>query len=293
VTDDIKLMDAFINMPVPPGQVPERQSSVRRWFKDSKALMEGYTVEELVRDMDEAGVEKGLLTARYGWHVPGTRPVGPLATSHGIEDEDFDRFCQEAAEAVGKFPDRFAATIVVDPMGGMAAVRQLERAVKEYGFVACRLLPSIGGYPIGHPLCYPIYTKCIELEIPITINIGMPGPMRPARMQRPMDLDEILLLYPELVVVGAHIGHPWHLETVALLQKHQNFHLVTSGWAPKYIPEEILKYMNSRGAEKVMWASDFPLLSVERAAREGRELGLKDEVMTGYLRENCARVFKL
>jgi hypothetical protein len=286
-------VDTFINMPVPPGEVPPRAPSLQRWFKDSKALFEGSTVDELIASMDASGVEKGLLTGRHGWHFPGTRPVGPIATSHGIEDADFDRLAEEVADAVRRFPGRLYGAVMIDPLGAMRSIYQLERAIKQFGFVAARMMTAVNGVPLNHPLCYPIFTKCIELGVPLTVNVGVPGPMRPARTQRPMDLDDVLLVYPELKLVGTHIGHPWHLETLALLQKFDNFYLITSGWAPKHIPEEIIRFMNSRGSTKVMWASDFPVLTVERTVKEAKELSLKEDVRTRYMRDNALAVFNM
>jgi uncharacterized protein len=289
---DYKLIDGWVNMPAEHkvGYSP----AVARWFKsDQTQRMKGATLEDLISDMDAAGVEKALVCARMGWMYPTTRPVGPLATSHGTDDELFDQWCVELAEAVAKYPGRLYGTTVIDPMGGMMAVRQAERAIRDYKFVALRIFASVAGIPVNDPLYYPIYTKAIEMGVPVTVNIGVPGPRRPARLQQPMLLEDILLAYPEITIVATHIGHPWHLETVALLQKHPNFFLMTSGWAPKYIPEEIVHFLNSRGSTQVMWASDFPLIPIERAAREGAELPLKDEVRRRYLRDNCLEVFKL
>lgn len=287
---DFSLVDSFINMPFPPGKAPKRDDSIKKLFGGSKALMEGYSVEEMVSDMDAAGVEKSLLTTRRFRESPD---ASALSTSYGAPDDFFDETCREVADAASKYPGRFYGIAMIDPMGGMRAVRQLERAVKEFGFVGCRIMPAVVGIPTTHALYYPIYTKCIELGVPLTTNLGVPGPLRPAELQRPINLDQVLLAFPELVVVGTHIGHPWHLETLALLQKHRNFYLSTAGFAPKYVPDEIIHFMNSRGAHKVMWASDFPILLFDRTVKEGKELPLKEETHQKYLRDNCLNVFKM
>lgn len=289
------IIDTFVNMPVTAEQrLVERSSDVLKWFnRRADALVDGVGVEGLIAEMDSAGVGMALLVARSGWSHPATRPVGPLATSHGVDDEIFDQFCAEAATAVERYPHRLRTTVMLDPMGAMRTVHQLERAVRDYGAVAARLFPATTGIPANHPLCYPIYTKCIELGIPIAINLGLPGPRRSGRVQQPILLEDVLLAYPELTVVGSHIGHPWHLETLALLQKFDNFYLTTAGWAPRYIPGEILHLMNTRGGDKVMWASDFPLLEVGRAIDEAHQLPIKEERRQAYLITNAARVFNL
>jgi uncharacterized protein len=153
-------------------------------------------------------------------------------------------------------------------------------------------MPSLVGLPPNHACYFPIYAKCVELGIPIKINVGLPGPLRPASMQHPMALDEVLLAFPELMVVGCHLGHPWISEIVALLQKHRNFYLITSAWAPRYIPAELWNLANKRGPDRLMWASDHPLISLERCAVEGWEVPLNDDARRGYLRENVLKVFK-
>jgi predicted TIM-barrel fold metal-dependent hydrolase len=175
----------------------------------------------------------------------------------------------------------------------MTAVRQVERAVRDYGFNHIWMMPVLAGLPANHPTWYPIYAKCVELGIPVKVNVGVPGPLRFGLLQQTMNMDEICIAFPELTVVGCHVGHPWHLETVALLQKHANFYLVTSGFAPKHVPKEIYDVVNRRVPHKLMWSSDYPILPVQRCAREGWEVPLKDEVKRRYLRENTIEVFRL
>jgi predicted TIM-barrel fold metal-dependent hydrolase len=291
--------DAWVNIPVPAADLlvePDvLSSSVRKQFRSyGQTKATGSTIDDLIGHMDASGVQKTLISARASWDHPHTRPRGVFQQTPGMPDEIFDEFLAEMVTAVDRHPGRIFGTVVLDPFGAMTTVRQLERAVRDAGAVAARLFPGGSGAAIDHPLCYPIYAKCVELGIPITVNLGMPGPLRSADLQRPMRLDDVLLAFPELVVVGTHVGHPWHLETVALMQKYPNFHLMTSGWAPRYVPAEIMHHLNTRGSRQVMWASDYPLLAVERAAREGAALEFKsEEVKQRYLRDNCLEVFKI
>jgi uncharacterized protein len=290
------IVDAWVNLPVPEEKMLVKGWSpdTQRWFARQQNLMHrGSTLPEVVAEMDRLGIESAMLSGRHGWLHPSTRPVGPFATSHGVDDEIFDTFGDELAQALAEYPGRFHGMIIIDPMGAMTAVRQVERAVKDYGCIAIQLFPAATGVPPDHPLCYPLYAKCVELGVPITVNLGVPGPRRSSAWQRPMLLEDVLLSFPELTVVGTHIGHPWHLETVALLQKHPNFYLMTSGWAPKYVPAEIWHHLNTRGKHQVMWASDYPMLPLERMVLEAEQLPLKDEVMPRYLKDNCIEVFKL
>jgi uncharacterized protein len=287
------IVDTLVNMPVKAeDRLVERAPDVLRWFNQrADVITGGSTVEDLIAEMDEAQVDHAMIIARNGWHHPKTRPQGPLATSHGVDDDIFDMFCEEAAAAVARYPDRLSATVMLDPMGAMRAMRQLERAVKEYKFIAARLMPAATGVPANHPLCYPLYSKCIELGVPMMVNMGLPGPRRSGRVQQPVLLEDVLLAYPDLTLVGSHIGHPWHLETVALLQKFSNFYLTTAGWAPRYVPAEIIHLMNTRGPDRVMWGTDYPLMGIKRAADEAFALPLKADRCEGYLGANAKKIF--
>jgi predicted TIM-barrel fold metal-dependent hydrolase len=122
----------------------------------------------------------------------------------------------------------------------------------------------------------------------------MPGPSHRASLQQPIHLDEVLLAFPELTLVGAHLGHPWIDQVIALLRKYKNFYLMTWGWSRLRIPQAIWDYANTtRGAGKVLWASDYPLLPIGRTATEGRDAPLKPENLRGYLRDNAIRTHKL
>jgi uncharacterized protein len=210
-----------------------------------------------------------------------------------IPDPLFEALCRRGSELMQRFPRRFKASVGLDPTRVMVAVRRLEMAVRDYGYSGAYIMPSMVGVPPNHACYFPIYAKCVELDLPIKINVGVPGPLRPAAMQSPMLLDEVLLAFPELVVVGVHLGHPWQLEVIALLQKFPNFYLATSAWSPKYVPRELWDFANTRrGINKLMWATDYPLLTVERCVREGWEVPLKDDAKRRYLRDNALEVFK-
>jgi predicted TIM-barrel fold metal-dependent hydrolase len=222
------------------------------------------------------------------------RVSGPTyGVGQDIPDQLFEALCRRPAELMQRFPGRFKASVGLDPTRVMGAVRRLEKAVREYGFSGAYIMPSMIGLPPNHASYFPIYAKCVELGLPIKINVGLPGPMRPAAIQHPMALDEVMLAFPELTVIGVHLGHPWQREVIALLQKYPNFYLVISAWAPKYVPQEIWDFANTRrGINKIMWATDYPAMSVERCVREGWEVPLKEEAKRRYLRDNALEVFR-
>lgn len=285
-----RLVDAMTGMPSPPRQQARKlDPNIQRWFKESKAMTEGATLDEMVADMDAGDVEFAHVTAAIMGRVSGpTYGVG-----QDIPDQLFEALCRRPAELMRRFPGRFKASVGLDPTRMTEAVRRLEKAVREYGFSGAYIMPSMIGLPPNHASYFPIYAKCVELGLPIKINVGLPGPIRPAAIQHPMALDEVMLAFPELTVVGVHLGHPWQREVIALLQKYPNFYLVISAWAPKYVPQEIWDFANTRrGINKIMWATDYPAMSVERCVREGWEVPLKDEARRRYLRDNALEVFR-
>jgi predicted TIM-barrel fold metal-dependent hydrolase len=283
-----QLVDAFLQMPQLSKRTEEQSldANITKWFKPGDAVKFGFTLDELIRDMDASNVEKGVLTAAALRLAPS-----PYSVGQNISDATYEKLCSRVAEIRRQHPGRFHGCLGVDPTGMMKTVRWLERAVKDFGFRSCWIMPSLVGLPPNHACYFPVYAKCVELGIPIKINVGIPGPLRPALLQAPMALDEVLLAFPELTVVGCHLGHPWQGEIVALLQKHRNFYLITSAWAPKHIPAEFWQFANKRGPDKLMWASDHPLLSLDRCAREGWEVPLNDNAKQGYLRDNALRIF--
>ena len=216
-----------------------------------------------------------------------------MPTTAQITLDEFRARCEEVATICRAYPGRIFGSCNIDPNLRMDAVRMVEIAVKEYDFRAVRMMGALTNLRPNDALCFPIYTKCIELNIPVVINIGFPGPLRYAKFQRPIDLDDVCVTYPELMVVATHIGHPWHLETVALLQKHANFRLMTSGFVPKYVPEEIIYTLNTRAQHKVMFASDYAIQDFQRCVDEALKLPLRPGILRRYMRENALETFRM
>jgi predicted TIM-barrel fold metal-dependent hydrolase len=155
-----------------------------------------------------------------------------------------------------------------------------------------RVTPFLINRPPSDKVYYPLYAKCIELGVPISINTGIPGPPMPAEPQRPLYLDEVCLFFPELVLIMAHGADPWWGEAIRLLLKYPNLYMMTSAYAPKYLPAELIQFMNTRGQNKVLFASDHPVLSFERCLAEAEALPFRDGVLEKYLRSNALAVFR-
>ncbi len=196
-----------------------------------------------------------------------------------------------------RFRDRFCFQTLVDPNKGMEEIRRI-RALKksEPRLKALSYFPSASApqVAINEREMYPVYATAIDLDLPIMVNVGVPGPRMPLRCQKVELVDEVCWFYPELKFVMRHGGEPWDELCVKLMLKYPNLYFATSGFAPKYYPKTIIEYANTRGADKVMYAGYFPAgLSLDRIFQELRELPLRDEVWPKFLRENAVRLFAL
>jgi predicted TIM-barrel fold metal-dependent hydrolase len=201
-----------------------------------------------------------------------------------------------AEEALRRYPTRFAAIRPVNPNLGMDAVRLIAREHAEGKIKGVSFFPSgqQPPVPINSKLAYPIYAKCIELDLPIFINVGFPGPRIPMKPQWVGHLDEVAYDLPELKVVMRHGAEPDVDLAVKLLLKWPNLYYSTSAFAPKYWPEEIIKFANSRGADKIIYGGYFPMgLELTRIFAEMDQVPFKDEVWPKFLRENAAKVLGL
>ena len=170
------------------------------------------------------------------------------------------------------------------------------RPKAEHDIVSVSIFPS-GTFPqvaVNDKKMYPIYMKCVELDIPICINGGIVGPRMPSWPQHVEHFDEVCYDFPELTIVMMHGGEPWTALAVKLMLKWPGLHYMTSAFAPKHYPKDIINYANTRGADKIMYCGYFPAgLTLERQFRDMPNVPFKDEVWPKFLRENALRVFKL
>ncbi len=225
-------------------------------------------------EMDHFGIEKAMLG------------IGGRA--------DIER--SNTQRALKEHPDRFFASYEVDPNRGMDGVRDLVHAYEEFGIKAATAFPAgmVPQVPINDKKFYPVYAKCIELDIPICITTGVPGPRVPMLCQKTELLDEVCWFFPELRVVMRHGAEPWDALAVKLMLKWPNLYYSTSAFAPKYYPKTVIDFANTRGADKVMYAGYFPMgLSLERIFEDMQQVPFRDHVWPKFLHENARRVFKV
>lgn len=245
---------------------------------------EAVSLERMLEKMDEAGIRKGLLvTTKCG-------TLGPPQTYHLPTEL--------VAEACAKYPDRFYGLKGVDPNEGMAGLRDFERAFKEFdGFVGAHVYPHWFELAPDHAKYYPYYAKCCELDVPIMMHVGQSmiyAPDMPRRsVARPILLDGVACDFPELKIVGSHIGVPWTDEMIAMCWKHPNVYIATDAHAPKYWKPELVNYINTYGQDKVMFGTDFPVLDFKKTIDQIRDHGFREHVLPKFLRTTAEKVFKI
>lgn len=241
--------------------------------------MVSYEPEEFFERLDKQGVERVIVPALKQYLYRDRSLVDVPWTS--------------VAELIQRYPDRVSGLYGVDPWSGMKGVRELERAVKEYGFVGAHVHPFGFDTPMNDARYWPFYAKCAELEVPVEFQAGHSAEFMPSENGRPILLDRIAIWFPELTLIGAHHGWPWVEEMIAMAWKHPNVYVATSGHKPRYWDPKMVKFLNSRGMDKTLWGTDYPLILHDQSLADIDAMNLKPQAKAKLLRENAIKVFKL
>ena len=234
-------------------------------------LAKSPTIEGLLEALDDAGVDLGVLT-------PGLSDAKRLHRQGGYTAEDM-------LAIVEQHPSRFLVAPTVDraekPGRNVARIREL---AQHDAIAAIRVTPLVEQYELNHRLYYPVYATCEELGIPVSINVGIPGPQVRSRCQDPVLLEDVLIDFPGLTVVGAHMGHPYEALLIQYMLKWPQLHLMTSAYLATYMDPALVKFMDSsRGRGRVWFASDHPVIPAKKALDAARRLPLSEEGMELFL----------
>ena len=280
------IIDIVVNL-FTPQEVEKKQTGLDEDFKEQvrmpKEMRGGVTIDQYLDKMDLAGIERSLLIAvRAGdIRVPESFEI-PYSRVYEI--------CQE-------HPARFSGLAGIDPFRGMAGLKDLEEAVNDMGFVGAHLYPHWCELPPDHAKYYPYYAKCSELNIPIMMQVGhnliYSRNRRLPSVGKPIYLDQVAIDFPELKLIGIHIGIPWTEEMISMCWKHENVFTAGDAYAPKYWPEAFVHYANSYGRNKVMFGTDWPVIDPIRAVKEVEDLGFREEAKKLIMRDNALKVFNL
>jgi predicted TIM-barrel fold metal-dependent hydrolase len=267
-----RAIDCLVNVDLGDRKQPEWMVRVKDdYFKGGASFLSSPELSQLLDDMDAHGVERAILLTNV--------------------EADGDRGQRYAAER----PDRFALGVGgLNLLRPVKSLRKLTDFVKDHPVAYAVVGPSFWGdgmYPPSDAVYYPLYAKCCELDLPLCLNTGIPGPPLPAEAQHPIHLDRVCIRFPELKLCMMHGADPWWDVAIRLMLKYRNLRLMTSAWSPKRLPEPLLHYMRTRGKDRIVFASDSPALSMERTLREAADLDLPDEVRDAWLYHNGKSFF--
>jgi uncharacterized protein len=232
----------------------------------------GTTAEELLSTMDECGVDLGVLSCG----LSGTHAEEMLA----LADAHPGRLL------VGATVDKATRPVVM--------CRRIRELSAHPRFALVRVSPLVEQHPLNDRLYYPVYATCAELGLPASINVGVPGPPVRSRCQDPVLLEDVLIDFPDLVVVGAHMGHPYEALLIQYLLKWPNLHLSNSAYLATYMDPALVRFMDSsRGRGRVLFATDWPWLPMDRALEAARKLPLSEASMDLFLGGTAERLLKV
>jgi predicted TIM-barrel fold metal-dependent hydrolase len=244
---------------------------------------DGLTMRAFLAKLDRAGITRALLVA----------PRAGDLRRQGAYELPY----REVAKVCERHPDRFSGLAGIDPFRGIAGLRELRAAVREDGFVGAHLYPHFFGLAPDHAKYYPYYATCAELGIPIMMQMGQNMISKPELGQRsvarPICLDAVAIDFPELTIIGMHVGVPWVDELISMAWKHDNVYIGADAYAPRYWPPQLVRYADSYGRDKVLFGSGWPIVDPERAVAEALELQMRPASLRALMHDNARRVFRL
>src|SRR5690242_17775243 len=201
------------------------------------------------------------------------------------------------AQAVSDHPRAFVGFGSVDPLKGEAAVEELDR-IAELGLKGVKLHPSLQAFAPDDERFFPLYEKCEELGLSLLfhtgtsgIGAGQPGGQG-IRLDyaRPIRLDAAAAAFPRLNVIAAHFGYPWHAELLAMALHKTNIYIDISGWAPRYIPPEVIRDLKGRLQNQFLFGSDYPFIQPQRCLEEILTLEIPEAALQKVLVGNGKRL---
>ncbi len=255
---------------------PEEYLHIFKKYNSPEVIVKGMTLEYMLSEMDASGVDKCVLSAFYHKDIAV------------VTNEDVAAF-------VAAHPDRFIGSGTVNVLAKpMDVAREVERLIRDLNMKVIRLEPymygdGVTGLPPNDKHYWPVFMKCAELGVAVAIQVGHTGPLLPSECGRPIYLDEVALAFPELTILGCHLGQPWHEEMMTLAWKHPNVYVETSARTPKHWPTSFVEFTRGWGRDKVIWATDYPLLPFESTLAEVEDLELGEAIFRKVVRENLLR----
>jgi uncharacterized protein len=282
---------AFSSVPIIDAWVNARSADAVKTWQETRLLREAAEargvktvrergLDDILAEIDKAGVDIAIVSG-----MAGDDPVIP---QRNYPIETVLGWCH-AHHA------RLRAAITIEGLGRISSIcRTIETVVSDPAFVMVRVIPMFLQEPINSPRLYPVYERCEALSVPVSINVGVPGPRARAALQDPLLLDDVLIDFPHLTIVGAHMGSPWEPLLIRLMRKYERLYLSNSAWLATYLHPDVVAFMGSSlGARRLIFASDSPFMSPARALAAARELPVSAESLAAFIGGNAVRALGL
>lgn len=238
---------------------------------------------DLTGQMDASNVRLGVLIAEDNETVSGKK----------VPNEDVSEF-------VRIFPGRFIGFAGADPHKGMKGVRELEAAVRDGGLGGLSLWPCFSGLGASDRKFYPLYAKCVELDVPVTIHSSQHfAKTAPAEAGHPREIDQVAMDFPELRIIASHAGYPWVGDMMTVLWRHPNVVVDVASMRPKYLGmpgtgwERLIHFGNSLFQDRILFASGYPALQITECVEEVNLLPLKPAVLEKWFWKNALKFFRI
>lgn len=202
----------------------------------------------------------------------------------------------EALDLLDQSDGSLYACVRLNPHDGMRAVRRLEELKRNHPSLKGWSLAAHMSYPqvtLNSKELYPLYAKCVELDLAVYANVGIPGPRVPGECQNPIYLDEVCWFFPELRVIMKHGGEPWVDTCIKLMLKWPNLYYATSAFAPKHYPKAIVDFLNTRGRDRVLYAGYWPMMSYSDVLGQIAQLPIRSKSLRPFLYDNFFEAFKI
>lgn len=239
-----------------------------------------------IAEMDAAGVSMAGLISN--------------TVANGVGGELLQVHVDEVYPVLEAHPDRFFGWAGINPLGGMETIRYIDRAITKLGFKGVHIYPHWFGVPINDRLYYPIYSKCCELGVPVTIQVGKQSGRSGAKLVgRPSLLEDIAFDFPELNLIGLHMGVPFEVELISCVLTHENVTIIADAYPPHTWSKAFVDFCAQRdwgnvdGSDRIMWGTDYPVQTMQASIDEFRQLDLQEDVQAKILGENAIRILNL
>jgi uncharacterized protein len=207
----------------------------------------------------------------------------------------------EVAAFAAENSDIVMAFASVDPMRGPEAVKEARRLIASGGIRGFKLHPPLQQFHANDKAAYPFYEVVAEAKLPVIfhtghsgIGTGMPGGggVR-LKYGNPMDIDDVAVDFPDMPIIMAHPSFPWQDEAISVCLHKPQVYIDLSGWSPKYFSPILIQYANTLLKKKMLFGSDYPLITPDRWMTDFAAIAIRDEVRPLILKENAARLFSL